>query len=296
MPLHLGASAVYQDVWDAEAFVRLIESERISFSMGATPFLGDALRAPNLSAHDISSFRVFVCAGAPIPQPLAEEAGQRLPCRLVPAWGMTENAAVTSVFPEDAPEKIVNTDGRPYPGMEVTVLDASGQPAPAGEDGDLYARGPFTFAGYVQGRAFTESFFTSDGWFTTGDRARMDADGFIRISGRTKDLVIRGGENVPVKEIEDVLLRHPKVRNAAVVGLPDPRLGEIGCACLILEPDASLTLDDLREFLAAQQVTRQFWPERIALLDAFPMTPSGKIQKYQLRALVADRATVDAPA
>jgi cyclohexanecarboxylate-CoA ligase len=296
MPLHLGARAVFQDAWEPEAFVRLIAAERVTFSMGATPFLGDTLRAPNLATCDISSFQVFVCAGAPIPQPLAEEAGRRLPCRLVPAWGMTENAAVTSVLPEDPPEKILITDGRPYPGMEVTVLDAEGAPLPPGTDGDLYARGAFTFAGYVQGRRFTEQCFTPDGWFATGDRARMDADGFIRISGRTKDLVIRGGENVPVKEIEDVLIRHPAVRNVAVVGMPDPRLGEVGCACVILEPGATLALDNLRTFLAEQQVTRQFWPERLVVLDAFPMTPSGKIQKYQLRGLAEMRAAEMSPA
>jgi cyclohexanecarboxylate-CoA ligase len=290
MPLHLGARAVFQDVWEPEAFVRLLESERITFSMGATPFLGDTLRAPNLSKHDISSFRVFVCAGAPIPQPLAEEAGRRLPCRLAPAWGMTENAAVTSVLPDDPPEKIITTDGHSYPGMEVTVRDDEGAPLPPGDDGDLYARGPFTFVGYVQGRRFTEQFFTEDGWFATGDRARIDADGCIRISGRTKDLVIRGGENVPVKEIEDVLIRHPSVRNVAVIGVPDPRLGEIGCACVILEPGTTLTMEDMLAFLADQQMTRQFWPERIEVLSEFPMTPSGKIQKYQLRSLVSARS------
>lgn len=295
MPLHLGARAVFQDVWEPEAFVRLLESERITFSMGATPFLGDTLRAPNLPEHDISSFRIFVCAGAPIPRPLAEEAGRRLPCRLAPAWGMTENAAVTSVLPDDPPEKIITTDGHPYPGMEVAVRDAEGAPLPPGEDGDLYARGPFTFVGYVQGRRFTEQFFTEDGWFATGDRAHMDTDGCIRISGRTKDLVIRGGENVPVKEIEDVLIRHPSVRNVAVVGVPDPRLGEIGCACVILEPGAALSLEEMRAFLAEQQVTRQFWPERIEVLAEFPMTPSGKIQKYQLRALVQERAETSVP-
>ena len=292
LPITVGARVVFQDVWDPTAFVQLIERERISFTMGATPFLADTLRAPTLAAHDISSLRLFFCGGAPIPRPLAEEAGQRLPCRLVPLWGMTENAAVTMTFPQDPPDNIVTTDGRALPGMEVTVRDADGRPAPVGQEGDLYARGAQTFVGYVQGRRFTEQCFTPDGWFDTGDRALMRADGSIRISGRTKDILIRGGENVPVREIEDVLLRHPKVGNVALVAVPDERLGEIGCACVIPEPGASLTLDELRAFLAEQQVTRQFWPERVALLSEFPMTPSGKVQKYLLREAVTERTHV----
>ena len=294
LPIHCGARVVYQDVWDPAVFVRLVEQEWITFTMGATPFLADTVHAPDLADHDVGSLRLFCCGGAPIPQPLAEEAGRRLPCRLVPLWGMSENGAVTVTFPDDPPEKIVTTDGRPYPGMEVTVRDAEGRMLPPGEEGDLYARGAFTFAGYVQGRRFTEQFFDAEGWFSTGDRARMDADGYIRISGRTKDIIIRGGENVPVKEIEDVLLRHPKVRNVALVAAPDPRLGEIGCACIVPEPGERLTLDELRAHLSEQQVTRQFWPERVELVDEFPMTPSGKVQKFRLREMVQERAAAPA--
>ncbi|MHB8574201.1 MAG: AMP-binding protein, partial [Dehalococcoidia bacterium] len=280
LPLHLGAQAVYQDTWDAATFVRLIESERITFTMGATPFLSDTLRAPNLPDHDIGSLRLFCCGGAPIPQPLAEAAARQLPCRLMPAWGMTENGIVTSVLPDDPAERVTTTDGQPLPGMEVRICAANGSILPPGEEGDLEARGPFTFAGYLQGRSFTEQFVKPEGWFKTGDRARQDAEGFIRISGRTKDIIIRGGENVPVKEIEDTLLQHPKVRTVALVGLADARLGEIGCACIIPEDGEILSIEDLRLFLREAQVTPQFWPERLALMSAFPMTPSGKVQKF----------------
>lgn len=206
---------------------------------------------------------------------------------------MSENGVVTSTRPDGPPEKITTSDGCALPGMEVTVLDAALAPLAPGQEGDLYARGSSMFAGYVQGRRFTEQSFTPDGWFNTGDRAVMDADGYIRLSGRSKD-IIRGGENVPVKEIEDVLLRHPKVRGAALVGAPDPRLGEIGCACIIPEPGEPPTLEELRAHLAQQQVTRQFWPERVELVSEFPMTPSGKVQKFKLREMV--QATAVAPA
>jgi cyclohexanecarboxylate-CoA ligase len=287
LPLLLGATAVYQDRWDAEAFVRLVDEEKITLTVGATPFLADTLRACRHSGQRVPSLRAFVCGGAPIPQPLADQVVEQLACRLVPCWGMTETAIVTSVQPSDPPEKVATTDGRPCQEMDISIRDSAGLELPAGQEGDLLARGAFTFVGYVQGRRFTEQCFTRDGWLKTGDRARRDSDGYVRITGRSKDIIIRGGENVPVKEIEDVLLCHPKVRTVAMVGVPDERLGEVGCACIILEPGETLQLEEVRTFLAERQVTRQFWPEQLELMTEFPMTPSGKVQKFQLRDMLA---------
>ena len=163
----------------------------------------------------------------------------------------------------------------------VRVVDESGEPV-VGEEGDLECQGALLFVGYAQGRELTDSCFR-DGWFDTGDRAIMNEGGFIKISGRTKDLVIRGGENVPVKEVEDVLLRHPNVAGVAIVGKPHERLGEIGCA-FVLPAGEAPSLQELTEFLGEHEVTRQFWPEELVVVDEFPMTPSGKIQKYKLRA------------
>jgi non-ribosomal peptide synthetase component E (peptide arylation enzyme) len=196
---------------------------------------------------------------------------------------MTEVALLTTTSPDDPVEKVVGSDGKALPGTAVRVVDESGRTVPPGVEGNLFCRGCTAFAGYLQGRVFTEKFFDEDGWFETGDRAVMDADGFIRISGRSKDIIIRGGENIPVKEIEDVIISHPSVRNVALVALADERLSEIACACVIPEPGATMTMDDLRAHLAAKQVTRQFWPERLELMSEFPMTPSGKVQKFQLR-------------
>jgi cyclohexanecarboxylate-CoA ligase len=285
--LRIGGRLVLQEIWDAAHFVKLIEAERITYTMGATPFLADTLAAPNLAHHDTSSLRIFLCGGAPIPQPLAEAATRKLSCRLVPVWGMTEIGIITTVKPRDPAEKICTSDGHAYPGSAVEVRGDDGKPVPVGVEGELVARGPSTFVGYSQGRAFTETFFDAHGWFTTGDRARMDADGFIRISGRSKDLIIRGGENVPVKEVEDVLIRHAKIRTVAVVAVPHARLGEVGCACVIAEAGEPPTLGELCAFLKEQQLTPQFWPEQLIVLAEFPMTPSGKIQKFLLREMAA---------
>jgi acyl-CoA synthetase (AMP-forming)/AMP-acid ligase II len=191
------------------------------------------------------------------------------------------------VSPEDPAAKIAASDGSPYPGAEVAVRGENGEAAPFGAEGELWTRTPAMFAGYSQGRSLTARFFDAEGWFDTGDRATADADGFIRITGRSKDLIIRGGENVPVKEIEDVLIRHPGVRNVALVAVPHPRLGEVGCACVVPDGSARPSLGELCAFLDDQRVTRQFWPEQLLVLDALPLTPSGKVQKFLLREMAA---------
>jgi len=288
--VQVGATGVFQDVWEPETFLDLIERERIVFSAGAAPFLADVLRVADLDRRDLTSWRLFGCFGAPIPRPLLEAARQRLPCRVMPGWGMTEVGLVTSTTPSDDDDKTMATDGRPLVGMSVRVVDDDGRDVAPGGEGDLLCRSCGEFVGYVQGRAFTRDCYADDGWFMTGDRARVDDAGYIRITGRTKDLVIRGGENVPVKEVEDVLMRHPAVRSVAVVAAPDERLGEIGCAFVVLEGEETFTLHDMREHLERAGVTRQFWPERVELLDELPMTPSGKVQKFKLRERVTPAA------
>ena len=287
-PITCGGTIVYQEVWDPTEFAGLIEQHRIEASMGATPFLADLLGSDGLDDRDLSSFAVFVCAGAAIPLPVLEQARDRLPCTVMPGWGMTETALSTTGRRDDPFEKRA-TDGTALRGNEVRVVDEDGQPVAAGFEGDLQFRGSLTFIGYLQGRELTDSCFAEDGWFDTGDRAIMDDDGYIKISGRTKDIIIRGGENVPVKEVEDVVLRHPSVTGVALIAKPHERLGEVGCV-VITVADAAPSLSELTDFLDDQGVTKQFWPEDLVVVDGFPMTPSGKIQKYQLRQRVLDIA------
>jgi len=287
-PITAGGHVVYQDVWDPAEFAHLIEHHGIEASMGATPFLADLLAVDGLDNLDLSTFRAFVCAGATIPLPVLEQARDRLPCTVMPGWGMTETGLTTTGRRDDPFDKL-KTDGSAVDGNQVRVVDDNGRPCDTSVEGDLQVRGSEAFVGYVQGRELTEAFWR-DGWFDTGDRAVMDLDGYISISGRTKDIVIRGGENIPVKEVEDVLLRHPNVANVAVVAKPHERLGEVGCAVIVAN-GRSPSLAELTTFLDEQHVTRQFWPEDLVVVDAFPMTPSGKIQKYRLRDLAETDAT-----
>jgi cyclohexanecarboxylate-CoA ligase len=278
------------DMWEPETAVRLIAEEGVTWTMGATPFLMDLTRADGLDRYDVSTLRYFVCAGATIPNALVEEAHRRLPCRVISAWGMTEDGAVTFVRPTDPPSRAAESDGGPVPGMEVRILDpVSREPLPAGAEGALVARGPGQFVGYYKRADLWEAAYDDQGWFDTGDLARMDEQGYIRISGRTKDIVIRGGENVPVVEVEEILFRHPKVKEVAVVGTPDPRMGERACACVTLIGDERLTFEEVQTWFDQSQTAKQYWPERLEVFDDLPKTPSGKVQKFLLRDLVAAR-------
>ena len=216
---------------------------------------------------------------------LVQTAAQRLGTNVAAGWGMTENGLVTCTLPGDPPEKVFGSDGGPWGGMEVRVVDEEGKPAPPGVSGDLQARGAANFVGYLKR---PEAFGTDEeGWFDTGDIASMDESGYIRITSRAKDIIIRGGENVPVVEVEELLYRHGAVRDAAIVAMPDPRMGERGCLFITLRPGESLDFESMQRYLEDQQLAKQYWPERLEIVDEMPRTPSGKIQKFKLRAIAA---------
>lgn len=284
-----GATCVLQDVWDPVRFLDLVEQHGITYTSAATPFLHDTLSVADLPDRDVSSLIRFCCMGAPIPRAMVREAREKMPDMVVlGGWGQTEEGLVTLGVPGDPDDKIIDTDGCPWPGMSIRVLDAAGAEPPAGEEGRLQVKGPFLFVGYAERMAMTRAQYDGD-WFDTGDLARIDADGYVRISGRTKDVIIRGGENIPVSYVENVLYEDERIDAVAVVAIPDPRLQERACACVVLKAGAdTLTFEQMQAFLADKGVAKQYWPEKLVVLPEFPKTPSGKIQKFQLRDLVKD--------
>jgi cyclohexanecarboxylate-CoA ligase len=286
MPVMLRAGAVLQDIWEPKKAIELIRAEQVSFTMASTPFLTDLSKAVAETKRDVPSLRIFLCAGAPIPGTLVEQARAALGAKIVSAWGMTENGAVTTTKLDDDDERSVNTDGCPLPGIEVRVLDASGAAAPAGAIGRLFVRGCSNFGGYLKRPQLNAT--DAEGWLDTGDLARLDERGYIRISGRSKDVIIRGGENIPVVEIEALLYRHPAIAQVAIVAYPDERLGERACAFAVLKPGHSFDLPAMVEFMKSQKMATQYIPERLILRDALPATPSGKIQKFKLREMLKD--------
>ncbi len=291
LALQSGATLVLQESWDPLEASRLIEFHGVTFTMGATTHLLDLLECAKRGERDLRSLRVYMCGGASIPPAVAERAVRELPGRFCPVFGMTEHGHSTGTDEATPLEKMLTTDGSFQPEMEARLVDDRGEVLPSGSEGRLQLRGPFNFVGYVQGRAFTAPFFDGD-FFDTGDIGVIDADGYLRITGRAKDLIIRGGENIPVKELEDLLAAHPAVREVAIVGVPDPRLGERAVACVRLWEGAALDLDGVRGHLEALHVTRHFWPEGLVICDQLPRTPAGKIQKFRLREWPSVRATI----
>ncbi|MDP6875668.1 MAG: AMP-binding protein [Alphaproteobacteria bacterium] len=282
-----GLKCVLQDIWEPVAAAEMIAAEKCTITLGSTPFVSDLVYTPGVREHDISSLRLFLCAGAPIPSVLLHDAAEVHPnLYVMSAWGMTENGIVTATYPGDSPEKVLETDGRAIPHQEVRVVGEDGQVLPANQEGRLQARGPTTFVGYFQRPEAYD--IDDDLWFETGDLARMDTEGYIRITGRSKDIIIRGGENIPVVEIEALLYRHPAIRDAAIIGVPDPRLGERGCAVVQLHDGATMTLAALTEFLREFRLAKNYLPERLEVVAEFPRTPSGKIQKFKLREMLVE--------
>jgi cyclohexanecarboxylate-CoA ligase len=286
MPIMLRASVILQDVWDPARATEIIREERVTFTMASTPFLTDLTRAVSETGKGVPSLKTFLCAGAPIPGPLVEQARATLGAKIVSAWGMTENGAVTLIKLDDDDNLAFTTDGCALPGAEVGVIDAESKPLPPGETGRLVVRACSNFGGYLKRPQWNGT--DAEGWFDTGDLARIDADGYIRISGRSKDVIIRGGENIPVVEIEALLYRHPAVAQVAIVAYPDERLGERACAVIV--PKAGQTIDfaAMTEFLKQQKLAMQYIPERLVVREAMPATPSGKIQKFRLRDMLRE--------
>lgn len=281
IPLILNSTTVLQEIWDPRQALRIAREEGVTFSMASSPFVADLCTAVEQGEPPADRFTTFNCAGAPIPPVLIERAHRLMGMRVCSAWGMTEMGAATVTEPARALEKSGVSDGRPVAGMEAKVVDADGRTLPAGQAGELLVRGASVFGGYLKRPQLNN--VTEDGWLDTGDLAVIDDEGYIRITGRTKDVVIRGGENIPVVEIENLIFRHPAVSSVAVVGYPDARLGERVCAFVTLKPGASLTFADLSDYLEQQRIARQYFPERLEIVEDLPRTPSGKIQKFKLR-------------
>ena len=280
MPIMLGATVVYQDIWNGRAGLDTIRQHGCTFMMGAVPFLADMADAAEAGGQP-ETLQSFLCAGAPIPSILVERATQSLGAIVHSGWGMSENGAVTTTAPDNAAVRASTSDGCPLPGIEVRTIDENGTVLPAGTEGFLQVRGCSQFGGYH--KRPEKNGIDADGWFDTGDILRRDKDGFIRISGRSKDIIIRGGENIPVVEVEQALYKHPAVATAAVVGFPDTRMGERACAFVTVRDGATLTFEDLLAFMTEKEVAKQYWPERLEIIAEMPTTPSGKIQKFKLR-------------
>ncbi|TQL68695.1 cyclohexanecarboxylate-CoA ligase [Nocardioides albertanoniae] len=280
-----GGTGVHVDRWDPAWGVDVIREEGVTTFFGAPTFLQDMMRT-DLAGDPEGPLACLIIAGAPVPRNLPSKAGEALGAYVAPAWGMTECSIILSCTPEE-PSAIQQTDGSVFAGSEVKVVGDTGAEVAPGEVGELLIRGPALCYGYFDRPDATEQAFGPGLWFRTGDRASVDANGWVSLAGRSKDIIIRGGENIPVTDVESAIFDHPDVLNVAVVGIPDERLGERICAVIaVRDGRPEMSVASLADYLVSHGLSKHYLPERVICLPELPMTPSGKIQKFKLREMV----------
>jgi len=281
-PMVCGVPMVLLDRWDADLAAELVERHRVTQSGGTPFFLLSLIEAAERAGRDLSSL-VHYGLGATGVSPEHVMLTEKYGFRGGRSYGLTEHSTVTK-FEVDMPiERRAYTDGKLQPGSEVRIVDDNEHDLPRGAEGEILLRGPELFVGYTD-PALNAASFTEDGWFRTGDIGTLDSDNYLTITDRKKDIIIRGGENISSREVEDIVGRHPAVLEVAAVAMPDPRYGEKVCVFTILRPGTSLTFEALTAHCATCGIAKHKIPEKLVIEADLPRTPSGKIKKATLRA------------
>ncbi|HDD9941413.1 TPA: medium-chain fatty-acid--CoA ligase [Escherichia coli] len=292
-PFLIGARSVLLDIFTPDACLALLEQQRCTCMLGATPFVYDLLNLLEKQPADLSALRFFLCGGTTIPKKVARECQQR-GIKLLSVYGSTESSPHAVVNLDDPLSRFMHTDGYAAAGVEIKVVDDARKTLPPGCEGEEASRGPNVFMGYFDEPELTARALDEEGWYYSGDLCRMDEAGYIKITGRKKDIIVRGGENISSREVEDILLQHPKIHDACVVAMPDERLAERSCAYVVLKaPHHSLSLEEVVAFFSRKRVAKYKYPEHIVVIEKLPRTASGKIQKFLLRKDIMRRLTQD---
>ena len=283
IPVYRRASVHLIDVWEPGRVLQAMLEDNLSAGQGSTYFLTSLLDHPDFDPDRHAKLMPFIgLGGSAVPAAVGERCA-KLGIETARSYGSTEHPSITGSYPDAPHYKRVTTDGRALPGVELRLVDEDGHDVELGEAGEIWSKGPECFVGYTAAEE-TQAAFTSDGWFMTGDVGVLDEGGYLTITDRKKDIIIRGGENVSAAEIEELLVRMPDVAEVAVVAAPDARLGEVGCAYFRMQTGASAPeLITVRNYLQDAGLARQKWPEHVRSVDEFPRTPSGKVQKFVLR-------------
>jgi acyl-CoA synthetase len=287
-PMAMGEDIHLIDRWDPARVLDIMLEANVGAGTGASVFLASLLDHPDFSAEHARRMPRIGLGGAPVPVALGERAAAH-GITIVRAYGSTEHPSVTGSTFDDPANKRHATDGKPLTGVEIRLLDEDGEPVPVGVAGEIWSRGPDLCLGYTD-PALTAEAFDRDGWYRSGDMGVLDSDGYLTITDRLKDVIIRGGENLSAAEIEAAITTLPQVVEVAVVAAPDARLGERACAFVRLAPGvASFELRDITDHLERIGLARQKWPEELRAVPDFPRTASGKIRKVDLRAQLSAR-------
>jgi fatty-acyl-CoA synthase len=283
-----GSCGVLLETWNVEQALKEIERNRVTIPIGVPTMPIMMLQHPDMKKYDFSSLRTMVLAGAPLPVEVARQIIEKMACYVTSAYGMTETAISNITSLDDPVEVVCKTVGRPQPGMEHKVVNRHRRIVPLGQTGEACARGQNVCIGYFKDPQRTAEVIDDRGWIYSGDQAKIDEAGNLIIVGRIKDMIVRGGENISPTEIEDILYTYPKVKQVAVVAIPDERLGEKTCACIIPKQGEEICYDEIKAFFK-DKVARFKIPDHIELMDEFPSTPSGKTRKVELREIMAKK-------
>jgi fatty-acyl-CoA synthase len=283
-----GSCGVLLETWDVEEAFKEIQCNQVTIPIGVPTMPIMMLQHPDMKKYDLSSLRTMVLAGAPLPVEVAHKIVERMGCYITSAYGMTETAISNITSLDDPVEVVCSTVGRPQPGMEHKVVDKNRRIVPIDQEGEACARGQNVCIGYFKDSKRTAETIDERGWIYSGDLAKMDREGNLIIVGRIKDVIVRGGENISPTEIEDILYTYDKIERVAVVGIPDDRLGEGTCACIIAKKGQTFTYDEMKAYFK-DRVARFKIPDRVEFMDEFPTTPSGKIRKVELREIMAKK-------
>jgi len=283
-----GARAVLLDQFSARAALELIQRERVTYIPTAPASIIAMLNDADLGRVDLASLRVIITGGASCPIETIREFRARMRGHLIELYGMLETGFHTYTRLDDDPEAVTGTVGRVSSGLGLRLIDESGHDIGPGDEGEIAAQGPSVHLGYHKNPTANAELFTADGWFRTGDLGQFDSAGNVKIVGRLKEMINRGGKKFFPREIEEILYTHPKILHAAIVGVPDPRLGERNCLCVIPRPGQTLTLDEAVSYLRDGVATYKL-PETIEVFDELPFTPTGKIQRHVLVRRVLER-------
>jgi acyl-CoA synthetase (AMP-forming)/AMP-acid ligase II len=298
LPMLTGAATHIMAKWDPLRGIEEIQRFGCTAAVTAPTFLHTLLAEYDAERHDLSALRLWTCAGAPIPAAVVERASAMLPnIKVLSLYGRSENLVTTTCSVTDDVSRALTSDGKAMPGAEVKIVGEDGNEVPRGAEGDIAYRGPAHMIEYLANPEETAALFTKDGFSKSGDLGKMTEDGYVRVTGRTKDIVIRGGMNISVREIEEHLAHHPALQAFSVVGMPDERLGERVC-CFVVAASGhdAPTVEQLREFLLDKGMPIQKTPERVVAVDALPMTATGKVLKHELRKDIERRLDEEAAA
>ena len=289
----LGAKIVLMERFDTEGFFKLIEREKVTVAGVVPTILDRIVRHPSLSKYDLGSLRAINCSGSPLTCSLAQEAEEKLNCPIFQRYGIQDIGSLTSSSVDDPQNARHTTVGKPLKGSEIKIVDEAGREVPKEEVGEIILRGALAVSGYYEDVERTRQTWDAHGWARTGDLGRFDEQGNLRIIGRVKDIIIRGGQNIDPVEVEDVLRIYPKVSAVAVVGIPDPIMGERVCAYVVPKPGKTFTFEEVISFLKEKRVAPFKLPERLEVIDKLPLVADQKVDKKALKQDIASKLTLE---